>query len=1328
MACRRRAVAALFLVIFLGALLPAGLAAATEVASAPLSRAANARNGMVRVYLSSLGNPTSLDLTVSGSYTANGATDVTLQSGDRVGISFNKNTGRITMTRGGVSYDMGTELNLRRHQTSGESGLRIAQARQSGNLYPGDLQLKAQLSGGSYRLYPIVHVYIESYLKGVVPYEMGNSAHVEALKAQAVAARTYTLNKMNTRASSLYDVVDTTNDQVYYGNSDSTTRCSQAVEATKGIVLMNGSSLTGTYYTASNGGQTESARNLWGSSGYDYLGVKNDPFDEMNAASVVRKTVVYGDNTFSGQKSAIKDLLHAKASAAVGSSNVTVTTINAITPHTPKYGSPSRLYTKLDFAVTAATPSGSRSLTLTCDIFSELEGPLGMSINASQNELWSVEKNGANFTLKARRYGHGIGMSQRGAMQMGSLGYTYDQILGFYYEDCRRVQYTFTHTILASIENGGSLITTEENPADITPSAGATATVKLVGLKDRLAVRSAASDTGSILTSVINGGLVNVLAKGDSWTMIRLGSIVGYVPTSALKFNGEAPSASEATPTQISQWATVNCTGTLNLRSEGSIGSTVITTIPSGAILCVFRVQGSWAQVQYGASTGWASTDFLQMSAAYPGEVTGQISGGAVVRIPSGSGTVNLRATASTSGQVLATLSHGTQVTVNSSDGSWCSVVAADGTRGYIMADFLVFDGSAPPTQPPSTPGTPAPPALGFGEVEAVVYTASTALNLRAEPSTQAAVLAALPRGESVVVTHRGEEWSAVRYGSLTGYVSTRYLRFPSDESTAPSTPSATARVTTQSGSLNLRKQPSLGSTVLTQIPRGAQVSVLENLTTWCRVSYGGQTGYVMTTYLTMEGGSTTQPTGNTATVTTPSGTLNLRETASADARILTTIKPGAQVTVLQRGTDWCHITYGSRTGYVMTKFLTFGSEGGSTPSVPVPPEVSDSATVHTGNGGLNLRETASSAARILTVIPDGASVTRLQAGAEWTQIRYAAYTGYVMTRYLQDGSSAAPSAPSVQEVAVTTDGDGLNLRSGPTTASEVIIGIPNGAKVTLLEKGDPWSRVRYSGLEGYVMTGYLSIGQGQPPAESGGTAQAQTAWIREDVTGGVNMRYMPDTSGQVLAVLAPGTEIIVTLSGAEWSAIKFGAQAGYVMSRYITSTPPSSMQPADTQPPAASLMYVSAASGLNLRQEASTGAVILTSLPHGAAVDVLSNQGDEWCLVRYGQWQGYVARAYLSAAKPAALPAAVPEPSADAQPVYDPTLYDLTGWEAVIAPQEGSVNVRAWCDNAAPVRLSIPKGETVRLLQFGDTWCKILYGEAEGYCMTQYLTLREAV
>lgn len=1227
----------IMLVVWMLSMFSVGISEA-QVQSAPLTTVSAAQNGMVRVLLSSMKYPTSLDITVSGSYTAEGDTKITLHDGAKISVSMNTSTGQMNLTVGGLSYTMGQELKLLRHQTSGQSGLKIAQAKMPGNLYPGDLQLKAVQNGSSYRMYPIVHVYLEYYLHGVVPYEMGNSAHLEALKAQAVAARTYTLNKMNVRASALYDVVDTTNDQVYYGNSDSTTRCTQAVDETRGIVLMNGNKLTETYYTASNGGQTESVANLWGSSGYDYLSVKDDPFDLINTASVKRKLTVYADNTNVNQNATLKSLLQSKLETVLrnygyDTGNVAITDINSITPHTPKYTSPSRLYTKMDFEVSAVTNSGMVTATLTFDIFSELESALGMSINATQNELWSVEKNGNIYILYARRFGHGVGMSQRGAMQMGSLGYTYDQILGFYYEGCKRVQYTFTHTILSSLESGGSetIITTEE-PADISASSGTTAIVKLIGISDKLAVRNAASSTGTILTSIVNGGLVNVLAQMDDWTMIQLGSIVGYVPTSALSFNGEVPQATDKTPTSISQWATVVCSGTLNLRTSASTSSGVITSMPSGSILCVFAQSGGWVQVQYGATTGWCSADFLQMSSVYPGQTSTDLSGAAAVTIPSGSGTVNLRETPSTAAKILATLSNGTQVTVTSSDGSWCSVVTADGTRGYIMAGYITYGESNAPSVSETPTPSPEPDADVADGIEAIVHTVSTSLNLRQEPSTQSAVLAAIPRGESIMVTNRGATWSAVRYGSLNGYVKTEYLRFPSDEETGDSV-IAYATVTTVSGSLNIRKQPSLGSAVLMQIPRNARIGILQKLDGWCKVTYAGIDGYVMSSYISVEGQNDADSAEHQAIVTTPSGTLNLRSAPATTASVLTVIAPGTTVRVVSTGSEWCKIVYDQYQGYVMTKFLEFSADtSGSVSS-------GSTVRVHTGNGGLNLRETASASARVMLIIPDGAALTCLSYGSAWTRVQYGETTGYVMTKFLDvSGSSAAEDQVQGQQVTVATNGGWLNMRQSASTQATVLCSIPNGTTVTLLEQSGDWCHIRYGTTAGYVMTSFLSIGQQSTQQD---TSSEQHAWIRSDVTGSVNLRFAPDTSAVVLTTLAPGTQVTVTLNGEVWSVVRYGETVGYVMSRYLT----------DTQPDHAS--------------------------------------------------------------------------SASQQPVYDETLYRLSGWEAVVVPNEGNVNLRAWCASDAPIRTAMPKGSVVRLIAYGDTWCQVVYGEVEGYCMTQYLALQ---
>ena len=88
---------------------------------------------------------------------------------------------------------------------------------------------------GAYHLHAINHIYIEYYLYGVIGYEMSNAWPIEALKAQAVAARSYAVKHIG--AYTYYDVVDTTGSQVYKGWNDSLDRCFTAVNLTKGEVV-----------------------------------------------------------------------------------------------------------------------------------------------------------------------------------------------------------------------------------------------------------------------------------------------------------------------------------------------------------------------------------------------------------------------------------------------------------------------------------------------------------------------------------------------------------------------------------------------------------------------------------------------------------------------------------------------------------------------------------------------------------------------------------------------------------------------------------------------------------------------------------------------------------------------------------------------------------------------------------------------------------------------------------------------------------------------------------------------------------------------------------
>ena len=106
-------------------------------------------------------------------------------------------------------------------------------------------------------------VSLEDYIQGVVPSEMPSSWEIEAHKAQAIAARSYALANLGKRAKYGYDLKDTPEDQAYGGASAETSRTNQAVSDTENIVLVCQGKIVPAYYSASAGGQTRNASQVW---------------------------------------------------------------------------------------------------------------------------------------------------------------------------------------------------------------------------------------------------------------------------------------------------------------------------------------------------------------------------------------------------------------------------------------------------------------------------------------------------------------------------------------------------------------------------------------------------------------------------------------------------------------------------------------------------------------------------------------------------------------------------------------------------------------------------------------------------------------------------------------------------------------------------------------------------------------------------------------------------------------------------------------------------------------------------------------------------------
>ncbi len=981
------------------------------VVSAPLRRSASVLDGMVRVYLRDMGAKTSLDVTVTGNYSVNGNTAMRLTTGDTVNISFNTSTGDITMVMDGVTYLMGKEMRLRRHQADGDSAVSIAQAGRPNNLYPGDLQLLAVEKNGAYQLYPIVHVYLEYYLYGVVPYEMSASFPVESLKAQAVAARTYSLRQMNARGSYDYDMDDTSSYQVYKGHTATVAdSVKKAVDETRGIVIMNNGKLSGTYYTASNGGQTEAVKNAWGSSGYDYLGVKDDPFDELNTSSLHRRLTVYSDFDHASQNAALMEILTAKAQSQLGADAV-IQSIDGILPHTPKYPAPSRLYTRMDFDVTAIVGGIETKATLSCSIFDDLETPLSLSLNSGANELWSVAKADGGFRISVGRRGHGIGMSQRGAQQMGRMGYTYDQVLGFYFDGCERVQYTFTHTILPV--GGSSDVVSTEPPADFTPGDANQASVLLPGVNDTAPLLYTADENGRVLTAVPNGAVVYVLSKGEDWSLVRYGEISGYLPTNQLMFTGTPEDTGENAPTVITLWGVVTGTNALNFRDAPSFESNVVSELKEGTILCVLGTSGEWVKVQNGTQVGYVSPDYLTMHDEYPAETTADTS--AMVSLSGESDTAPLLASPSTAAATIMDIIHGTQVTVLTNDGSWCRVKVA-GLEGYLLTSQLDFAATGViPTDAPGTQG-----------VKAIVNSDAATLNFRSGPSTDHAILAQIPKGSVIYVTPYDDTWSATTWDGESGYVMNKYLLFEDAETPTPSgsptasptpTPTPTPGITAEPEEelawvmrtvnyVNLRETASTEGEIITQIPAGDEVTVLEKGSPFSKVRHGVGTGYVLSQHLTY-----TKPAASIGIVyvNTVSDSLALRNKPDLyDSEVLVYMPRGEKLMLIEELDGWCKVQFGDYVGYSASSYLSRRKptdyEVDDTPIYdPSLTAVSGwSAIISTNGAALSMREWCSGEAPELTTIPDGNTVRLLAHGDIWCKIIFEGESGYCLTNNLR--------------------------------------------------------------------------------------------------------------------------------------------------------------------------------------------------------------------------------------------------------------------------------------------------------------------------------------
>lgn len=248
------------------------------------------------------------------------------------------------------------------------------------------------------------HVDMEDYVASVISSEMGPNWPLEALKAQAVASRTFAMYQMARSAGASYDMDNTVRSQVYHGSVGSD-RVLEAVDATRGLIAIYDGAPAGTFYHSSSGGRTENPREVWGRERLPYLASKPALFEERSPHFNWRLRMSAGE---------IKNQLK---KAGVGAGSV-------ISIETVSHTSSGRVgKIRITFG------PNRRKVDLRGEYFRKVIGDVRLP---STKFRVGKDSSGA-FTFIGQGYGHGVGMSQWSARGLANHGRGYEEIIQAFY-------------------------------------------------------------------------------------------------------------------------------------------------------------------------------------------------------------------------------------------------------------------------------------------------------------------------------------------------------------------------------------------------------------------------------------------------------------------------------------------------------------------------------------------------------------------------------------------------------------------------------------------------------------------------------------------------------------------------------------------------------------------------------------------------------------------------------------------------------------------------------------------------------------------------------
>ena len=550
---------------------------------------------------------------------------------------------------------------------------------------------------------------------------------------------------------------------------------------------------------------------------------------------------------------------------------------------------------------------------------------------------------------------------------------------------------------------------------------------------------------------------------------------------------------------------------------------------------------------------------------------------------------------------------------------------------------------------------------------------------------------------------------------------------------------------------LGLRKGADSSHEIITSIPRGARVNIIDKVSdNWYKVGYKDFVGYVEAKDIRVLGDNLNQD--NVGLIS--ANQLNVRTSPNENGQVIGTLHKNDKVNVLDKSIDgWYKIDFNGRRAYVSSKYVNLISYKNNEVKTEVKKEPIEGTGKVNINTALNVRQASTTNSRIIGSLKGGEKVNIISESNGFYKIEFNNSYGYVYSKYIsKDGDSekvqvvkqeevkkekvdeakkeakATPKAEPVvlavralNKTGIVNVSSSLNVRNEASTSSKVIGSLSGNSKVTIVGEEGAFYKIEYKGSQGYVAKEYIkdvtesnNSNQGTQTPEKPSTPESTEKTGIVNVSSSLNVREGASTSSKVIGSLSGNTKVTIVGEEGAFYKIEYKGSHGYVAKEYIknikdevVTEPEKPSTPENTEKTG----VVNVSSSLNVREGASTSSKVIGSLSGNTKVTIVGEEG-AFYKIEYKGSHGYVAKEYIKDIKDEV----VTEPEKPSNPENS----KKTG---VVTASKG-LNVRKEANTSSQIIGILNSGESVEIIGEENGFYKITYKGQEAYASKNYINI----